>query len=349
MAVRYRQQVILLGLALLVGACAPLTPEETVNRANERYAEQDYDSALSSYLNVQSGFPEMPAPYYNAANVYYRQSDFQAAQLYLQEAALRGDAALDQAAYYNLGNVAFNSEDLATAVEQYKAALRLNPSDADAKHNLELALQALEEQLQQEQEQQQQQDQQQEEEQQQEDQQNEQPEQDEQEGAQDGEGEQEDGGTPTPDPESEQPQPTPEQPDESQNEGEGEPTEQPTAEPSPAGQDDQSENEGESEGDDQQGATPTPDAQGDQQQPGSTPTVPPTATPPDAQPDPSSGAGEQQPLNNEAQLAMPTGGQQLDEDQARQLLTAIGRQTETLQERLQQIYVAPGGPPAEDW
>ena len=46
---------------------------------------------------------------------------------------------------------------------------------------------------------------------------------------------------------------------------------------------------------------------------------------------------------------MPTGGQELSEEQARQLLTAIGRRTETLQERLQQIYVAPGGPPAEDW
>ena len=146
MTLRHHHTLAGLGLALLVGACAPLTPEETNNAGNALYAEQNYDGAISSYLNEQAGQPDLPAPYYNAANVYYRQSDYQAAQLYLQEAAMRGDPALDQAAYYNLGNVAFNSEDLAAAVEQYKAALRLNPADADAKHNLELALQALEQQ-----------------------------------------------------------------------------------------------------------------------------------------------------------------------------------------------------------
>lgn len=338
-----RPAICILGLALTVAACAPLTPEQTNNQGNERFAEQDYAGALDRYLNVSAGQPDLPAPYYNAANAYYRQSDYQAAQLYLMEAVNRGEASLDQVAFFNLGNVAYNIQQLEVAAENYRAALRINPDDEDAKHNLELTLQEI--QRQQELEQQQQEEQQPEQdEQQEEEQQEEQPEQDEQEGAQDGEGEEEDGGTPTPDPESDQPQPTPEQPEDSQ--GEGEPTPEPSAEPSPAGQDEQSEQDGDSQGDEQ--STPTPDPSGNQQtqgQPTGTPTVSPTMTPE------ASGAGQPPPQNaaGEQRLAMPEGGQQLTEEQARQLLTAIGRNTETLQERLQQIYVAPGGPPAQDW
>ena len=282
------------------------------NNANERFAAQEYDVALDSYLGAQAANPDLPAPYYNAGNVYYRQSDYQAAQLYLQEAAMRGDETLDQAAFYNLGNVAFNTDDLNGAIEHYKEALRLNPADTDAKHNLELALQALEQQLQEEMEQQEQEQQEQDE-----------PQPEEEQEQQD---EPEDGSTPTPDPQSDQPEPTP-QPDESQPEGE--PT--PSPEPSPDGENEQSGDEGESEGEQAQDAPPT-----------MTPTAPPT-------PDTRGRAGEEPQQPGDMQQMMPAGGQQLSEEQARQLLNAIGRRTETLQERLQQIHVAPGGPPAQDW
>jgi Ca-activated chloride channel family protein len=39
----------------------------------------------------------------------------------------------------------------------------------------------------------------------------------------------------------------------------------------------------------------------------------------------------------------------LTEEQARQLLETIGESTTTLQERLQQVFVAPGPPPSKDW
>lgn len=53
---------------------------------------------------------------------------------------------LAPAAHYNLGNARFAVDDADGAVAAYKQALRLDPDDADAKHNLELALQRLEEQ-----------------------------------------------------------------------------------------------------------------------------------------------------------------------------------------------------------
>jgi Ca-activated chloride channel family protein len=60
-------------------------------------------------------------------------------------------------AWYNLGNAYFDAEQWPQAFEAYKEALRLQPGDLDAKHNLELAIQELQEQQQQAQEQNQQQ------------------------------------------------------------------------------------------------------------------------------------------------------------------------------------------------
>lgn len=42
-------------------------------------------------------------------------------------------------ANYNLGNVAFNSEDYKKAVDLYKQSLRLNPEDENARRNLRIA------------------------------------------------------------------------------------------------------------------------------------------------------------------------------------------------------------------
>lgn len=53
---------------------------------------------------------------------------------------------LRQRAFYNLGGARLAADDPAGAVSAYEEALRLDPSDADAKHNLELALRRLEEQ-----------------------------------------------------------------------------------------------------------------------------------------------------------------------------------------------------------
>ncbi|GIX07736.1 MAG: hypothetical protein KatS3mg115_2139 [Candidatus Poribacteria bacterium] len=49
--------------------------------------------------------------------------------------------------WYNLGNAFYRDREFQRAVEAYKHALRLVPEDLEAKHNLELALEALQEQI----------------------------------------------------------------------------------------------------------------------------------------------------------------------------------------------------------
>ena len=64
-------------------------------------------------------------------------------------ALLAGPTELKSEAAYNLGNARFRQGDFGPARDAYTRALQGDPSDADAKRNLELALRALQQQQQQ--------------------------------------------------------------------------------------------------------------------------------------------------------------------------------------------------------
>jgi Ca-activated chloride channel family protein len=234
----------------LLSSCAPGVVQHN-NTGNEHFAEEAFDEAIAEYRQAQVDAPDQAEPYYNAANVYNRQSQLDAALAQAQQALKSADPDLAAQTWYNLGNAYFDAQQWPQAIAAYQEALRLDPNDLDAKHNLELALQKQEQQeQQQDQEQQDQQDQ------------------------QDGQ---------------------------EQDNQESERNEQPqtgAATPTPAGQPETTP--------EQDQATPQPSGQAQQ----------------DAEMTP---------------------------EQALQLLQALAANSETLQERLQEIFRVPGPPPAEDW
>jgi Ca-activated chloride channel family protein len=155
---------LILVIGLLLVACSP-SAEKLNQEGNQAFTEQAFIDALEAYQNAQIESPELAEPYYNAANAYYRQGQYEQALEQLQQALqFAEDENLAENSLYNLGNNFFNSQELETAIEAYKSALLLDPHDQDAKYNLELALQQQEQQQQQQEQQQdqQQQDQQQE-------------------------------------------------------------------------------------------------------------------------------------------------------------------------------------------
>jgi Ca-activated chloride channel family protein len=151
---------VLLMAAVALTGCGS-SAESLNNQGNEAFVEQDYEGALTAYLQAEEDAPEVAEPHYNAANAHYRLEDLEQAQLKIEEALVGEERQenLDQNSYYNLGNVFFKGEQYEAAIEAYKEALRLNPDDVQAKQNLELALRQLQQQ-QQEQQNQEQQDQQ---------------------------------------------------------------------------------------------------------------------------------------------------------------------------------------------
>ena len=129
-------------VAMVVVACDRAGPQAN-NLGNEALADQDYQAALESYQQAQQEVPGLAEPLYNSGNAYYRQQEFPSAQESYQQGLLDADDNLTQRGVFNMGNAFFNTEEYEKAIEAYKDALRLDPSDQDAKHNLELALNQL--------------------------------------------------------------------------------------------------------------------------------------------------------------------------------------------------------------
>jgi Ca-activated chloride channel family protein len=246
---------ILVALLLVTSACAP-SAARLNNSGNNLFEKEEYGEALEQYREAIAENPDLTEPYYNSGNAYHEEGNLESAITRLKQANRTAEGEIVQHSNYNLGNSFYKAETWESAIEAYKEALRLNPEDADAKYNLELALKQLEQQQQQQQQQQ-------------------------------GGG----GGQQQPD----------------QN------------------------NEGGGQGEQNQ----PPGDNGDQEQ---------------------QGGGGNQPEENEQgqgqgdnQEQEAPGGRSLTQQEAEQLLDALGQDSQTLQERLQEGFFAPGRLPEQDW
>jgi tetratricopeptide (TPR) repeat protein len=145
---------VLAGMSTFLGGEAHRRTE----RGNAEYEKGKTDAAFDSYQRAQAIVPEAPQLHYDLGNVLYRQENWAgAAEAYEQALGAAGPDLAPKAAY-NLGNALFRDERYDEAVKAYMRALKSAPKDLDAKHNLELALRALQAQQQKKPQQQQQQD-----------------------------------------------------------------------------------------------------------------------------------------------------------------------------------------------
>ena len=144
--------VLLAGLSSLLGGEAHRRTE----KGNALYIAGDNDPAIAEYQKAQAKLPEAPQLHYDIGNVLYRQENWSGAAEAYEHALGAADPDLAARAAYNLGNALFHDEKYDDAVKAYTRALKGKPQDGDAKHNLELALRALEQKKQQQQQQQQQ-------------------------------------------------------------------------------------------------------------------------------------------------------------------------------------------------
>jgi Ca-activated chloride channel family protein len=129
---------------MILSACAPAAVRH-METGNKQFADAAYEDAAAEYRRAQVLEPDRAEPYYNAANAHNRLGQVDAAKLQTEQALKAADPELAEHAWYNLGNVFFDAEKWAQAIEAYKEALRLRSTDLDAKHNLELAMRRLEE------------------------------------------------------------------------------------------------------------------------------------------------------------------------------------------------------------
>ncbi len=132
--------------ALILGGCAGTALYRAVEEGNEAYAEGRYEDALVAYQRALEGAPEDPAVLYNLGNTWHMLGRLREATDVSRSAldATTDNATLRAKIEYALGNHAFMDGQVEAARDRYIATLRLDPTDADAKANLELLLWYLE-------------------------------------------------------------------------------------------------------------------------------------------------------------------------------------------------------------
>lgn len=140
------------GLVLAVLLAAPLAHatglleknEELTAEGTARFEAGDFEGALQKYDEVARARPQEARAQYNrglALHKLGRQDDAQQAFTAAQSLDTRRE--LEGAIHYNLGNVLVGQGKRDEALREYRRALKVNPADEAARHNLEVVLKNL--------------------------------------------------------------------------------------------------------------------------------------------------------------------------------------------------------------
>jgi len=115
------------------------------NTGNKLLENGKVDSAISEYYAARVERPAESGVVYNLGSAYHKKGVFDTAATQLQNALAHVDPTLKPDAYYNLGNTQYRMQEYEAAIESYKQSLLADPTDIEAKHNLELTLRKMSE------------------------------------------------------------------------------------------------------------------------------------------------------------------------------------------------------------
>ncbi|MDI6793520.1 MAG: tetratricopeptide repeat protein, partial [bacterium] len=123
----------------------------TVEEGNRLFEKGKYAEALNKYQDARIDEPENNRLHFNTGNTLYKISKYEEASREYSRAVNSSDLSIQGKSYYNLGNCAYKLGRLPEAITYYKKSLDIDPSDQDAKYNLQFVQQKLNEQQQQQQ------------------------------------------------------------------------------------------------------------------------------------------------------------------------------------------------------
>ena len=147
---------VLLGIWLVV--CGATVGDPVASKsaeALEHYQRGEYEQALQLYRDALLDRPDAPELHFNVGDALFKRGEYDQALREFERVLSAEEKKIQAQAHYNMGNSFFQQQAFEQAVAAYKQALELDAADEDAKVNLELALEKLQEQQQQEQQQQQ--------------------------------------------------------------------------------------------------------------------------------------------------------------------------------------------------
>ncbi len=129
---------VLASLAPFAEAAAQKMPERRlVRKGNRQFGRERYDKSIESYTRALEAAPTSFEAAYDLANAMFRAERYDTAEQTLKGIvadSTRSDIDRSEAVY-NLGNTQFAQQKLKEALSSYRAAMRLNPDDQEAKYN----------------------------------------------------------------------------------------------------------------------------------------------------------------------------------------------------------------------
>lgn len=127
---------------LLMGSAAfSQNPKNEIIKGNEAYKNNDYDAAENSYRDALKIADNNSTATYNLGNALYKKDNTdEAVKSYDITIEYSKDNATKEKAYYNKGVAYQNAKKLPECINAYENALMLDPTDEEARQNLQRAL-----------------------------------------------------------------------------------------------------------------------------------------------------------------------------------------------------------------
>ncbi len=136
--IKIKKEAFFLFLILAWPVVAQADIKEHVRRGNQLLNKKDFAGARGEFESASIDAPEAAFLPYNIATTYYLEGNFEEAKKkYEQTLVMTSDPGLKSKATYNLAHLTFSMGDREGAIEKFKECLRIDPSDVDAKYNIE--------------------------------------------------------------------------------------------------------------------------------------------------------------------------------------------------------------------
>jgi tetratricopeptide (TPR) repeat protein len=115
------------------------TADQHIYNGNKLYGKGNFKEAASEYEKAYQEKKNREAQY-NLGNSLYQQKDFEKAnKQYLESASNTKNNSLKAASFHNIGNTFLEQKKYDDAIQNFKQALKYNPTSKETKYNLAYA------------------------------------------------------------------------------------------------------------------------------------------------------------------------------------------------------------------
>ncbi len=112
-----------------------------IRSGNRAYSQNQLDKSKQDYKKALDKSPQNPVAHYNLGNAEFRGNAFdEAAKSYEESISHSTEKSMSEKGYYNKGVAQIKQKQLEESISSWKEALKLDPSDQQARENLQKAL-----------------------------------------------------------------------------------------------------------------------------------------------------------------------------------------------------------------